>query len=343
MLSYNRSRLVTNRSEKLDLLKPVQNAKPQPSSAVKVPSTKSNTTSHITIDYKTTLAQCPKHNPRVQDAKLHQNPLNNYSNKNIERKSTSKPNVGKESVNEQLTKRRQSSQLISEQLPKKVENYKSHAVGIAFPSIGNISLNSKNNQCGESRTHYKNFPAAVSTEICVSPTSKNNISDISQAINSVQEAWNNFVHVSRVIGKLECSMVLTKIDHVLNDEYLAYYQKHPFANDAFNEQVLSDRLKMDTLKDKISKAGDLEGVVKNLSKAIESYRMDEKKLMEELKNCKTALTSRRRLAMNSAAVIRDQLLQTSSKLKDLYDHYRKSSLELEALGKYWCAVDILAN
>ena len=325
----NKSKLVANRSGKLDLLKQGKN----PSTVVKAP-TKLSGYSHATIDYKTTLAQCQKSKltQRVQDSKLHQNPLNNFTNKNIGRKSNSQSNLDKDNGSEQLSKR-QTSQFIHEQplIRTNAASYKSQTVGIAFPSIGNSSLNSKNYHYGENCLLKANFPAALTSDVCMSP-SKFTLSDISPAVNSVQEAWNKFVNVSRIIGKLECSMVLTKIDHVLNDEYLAHYQKHPFANDAFNEQVSSDRMKMDALKEKIFKAGNLEGVVKNLSKTLEAYRLEEKKLMEELKNCRTALTSRRRLAMNSAAAIRDQLLQTSSKLKELYDQYRKSSTELEALG-----------
>ena len=158
------------------------------------------------------------------------------------------------------------------------------------------------------------------------------IHDVANAVGSVQEAWDKFAVVSRVISRLECLMVLTKIDHVLNDEYLAQFQQYPFSKDSKNDQSQSNRTKMESLKEKIMTARDLEGSVKKLSATVESYKKDVQKLMEDYK---TAISSRRRFTVNNAAAIREQLLGTSSRLKAMEEQYLKSSADLETIGIYF--------
>mmetsp|Transcript_26830 Transcript_26830/g.36870 ORF Transcript_26830/g.36870 Transcript_26830/m.36870 type:complete len:285 (-) Transcript_26830:6053-6907(-) len=161
---------------------------------------------------------------------------------------------------------------------------------------------------------------AVIVETSVDRSEMDDNPSCAQAVSEVQHVWDKFVAVSAAINRLECLMVQTKIEHVLNNEYEVYYQRHPYATDPVttkqNDDFEKSKSFMDDLKVKIMMTKELEERIASLSRAHEILQSEMNVLINNSKTTASSLRGRSSLERAASTAIREKLAKITYEEKN---------------------------
>jgi len=158
-----------------------------------------------------------------------------------------------------------------------------------------------------------------------------------QAMFEVQQVWDKFVAVSTAISRLECLMVQTKIEHVLNEEYQVYYQRHPYVSDPAttlqNEDFEKSKYVMEDLRAKIVTTRELEERIECLSRAHEIIQNEMNVLITNSRTTANSLRGRSSLERAASTAIREKLAKITHEEAMKKNKLNACMAELEKLGK----------
>jgi len=178
---------------------------------------------------------------------------------------------------------------------------------------------------------------AVIVETSVDRSEMDDNPSCAQAVSEVQHVWDKFVAVSAAINRLECLMVQTKIEHVLNNEYEVYYQRHPYATDPVttkqNDDFEKSKSFMDDLKVKIMMTKELEERIASLSRAHEILQSEMNVLINNSKTTASSLRGRSSLERAASTAIREKLAKITYEEKTKKDKINFCTTELDTLEK----------